>query len=176
MMIKNGTLANWTSSSQLNKMAFEEIYKAYWQKVFRVCMGYANDYDLAKDMAQEAFIIVWQQLPKFRNEADIGTWIYRIATNNCLRQVERQKRFPKAELPLNLVEEKQVNIEPQIQLLYLFISELPETERIIISLELENVKQSAIAQIVGLSEANTRVKIHRIKEKLTQKFKEYGNA
>lgn len=62
-------------------------------------------------------------------------------------------------------------MEPQIQLLYQFISELPETDRIIISLELEEVKQAEIAQITGLSEANIRVKIHRIKEKLTQKFK-----
>jgi len=72
----------------------------------------------------------------------------------------------------NLEEEKEENIEPQIQFLYKCISELPETERIIISLELENIKQSEIASIVGLSEVNIRVKIYRIKEKLTQKFKE----
>ncbi len=153
-------------------MVFEDIYKAYWQKIFRLCMGYINDYDLAQDMAQETFIIVWQQLPKFRNEANISTWIFRIASNNCLQQIEKQNRFLKAELPINLKEEKEVNIEPQIQFLYKCISELPETERIIISLELENIKQSEIASIVGLSEVNIRVKIYRIKEKLTQKFKE----
>ncbi|MBX7127305.1 MAG: sigma-70 family RNA polymerase sigma factor [Cyclobacteriaceae bacterium] len=157
-------------------MTFEEIYKAYWQKVFRVCMGYANDEDLAKDMAQEVFIIVWQQLSRFRGEAGIGTWIYRIATNHCLRQVERQSKMQKSVLPMNLVEEKQPDPEPQIQLLYRFISELPEADRIIISLELEDVRQSEIASIIGLSEANVRVKIHRIKEKLTQKFREHGNA
>jgi RNA polymerase sigma-70 factor (ECF subfamily) len=125
-------------------------------------------------MAQETFIIVWQQLPRFRNEANIGTWIYKIASNNCLRQIEKQNRFPRAELPINLIDEKQVNIEPKIQYLYRCISELPETERIIISLELENIKQAEIANIVGLSESNIRVKIHRIKEKLTQKFKDNG--
>ncbi|MNY80439.1 RNA polymerase sigma factor [compost metagenome] len=56
--------------------------------------------------------------------------------------------------------------------MYKCIAELPETDRIIISLELEDIKQNEIAKIVGLSEANVRVKIHRIKEKLTQKFKE----
>jgi RNA polymerase sigma-70 factor, ECF subfamily len=155
-------------------MVFEEIYKTYWQRIFRLCMGYTNDADLAKDMAQEAFIIVWQQLPKFRNEANISTWIFRIASNNCLRQIEKQSRFPKADLPMDLKENEEENIEPQIQLLYKFISELSETDRIIISLELENIKQAEIANIVGLSEANIRVKIHRIKEKLTQKFKENG--
>lgn len=53
------------------------------------------------------------------------------------------------------------------------ISELPEIERIIISLELEELKQKEIAKIVGLSEGNTRLRIHRIKEKLTKKFQQY---
>ena len=137
-------------------------------------MGFVNDYDVAQDLAQETFIIVWQKLETFRNESSIGTWIFRIASNNCLRQLEKQKRFPKSELSIHLSEEKQTYLEPQIQFLYKCIAELPETERIIISLELEEVKQAEIAKIVGLSEANIRVKIHRIKEKLTQKFKENG--
>ncbi|MFV8361815.1 RNA polymerase sigma factor [Flavobacterium sp. ZT3P35] len=155
-------------------MEFEEVYKIYWQKIFRLCMGYVNDYDLAQDLAQETFIIVWQKQETFRNESSIGTWIFRIASNNCLRQIEKGKRFPKSELPVNITEEKQYSLEPQIQFLYKCIAELPETDRIIISLELEDVKQAEIANIVGLSEANIRVKIHRIKEKLTHKFKENG--
>lgn len=155
-------------------MVFEEIYDTYWQKIFRLCMGYVNNSQLAQDLAQETFIIVWKQLPKFRNESGIGTWIFRIASNNCLRQIEKEKRFPKGELPYNLKEERQENIEPQIQLLYQFISELPEIDRIIISLELEDINQAEIAKITGLSETNVRVKIHRIKEKLSKKFTENG--
>lgn len=137
-------------------------------------MGFVNDYDVAQDLAQETFIIVWQKLDSFRNESGLGTWIFRIASNCCLRQIEKDKRFLKSDLPAHLSEEKQTSLEPQIQFLYQCIAELPETERIIISLELEDVKQAEIAKIVGLSEANTRVKIHRIKEKLTIKFRENG--
>lgn len=155
-------------------MEFEEVYKTYWDRIFRLCMGFVNDYDIAQDLAQENFIIVWQKLETFRNESSIGTWIFRIASNNCLRQLEKEKRFQKSDLPIHLTEEKHQSLEPQIQFLYKCIAELPETERIIISLELEEVKQAEIAKIVGLSEANIRVKIHRIKEKLTQKFKENG--
>lgn len=151
-------------------LVFEEIYKNYWPKIFRLCMGYVNNHDLAQDLTQETFIKVWEQLPKFRNESSIGTWIFRIASNNCLRQIEKLNQFPKAELPINLKEEKQHNIEPQIQFLYKCIAELPEIDRIIISLELEDIKQSEIASIVGLSEANVRVKIYRLKENLKQKF------
>jgi RNA polymerase sigma-70 factor (ECF subfamily) len=137
-------------------------------------MGYVNDYDVALDLTQETFIIVWKQLPRFRNESSIGTWIFRIASNNCLRLIEKEKRVIKTELTINLIEENQESIEPKIQMLYKYISELQETDRIIISLELEDVNQTEIANIVGLSESNVRVKIHRIKEKLKRKFKENG--
>jgi len=152
-------------------MSFDSIYKAYWPKIFRLCMGYVNDHAIAQDMAQETFVIVWQKLHTFRDEANIGTWIYRIATNYCLRQIEKEKRFPKGNMPLQIQEEHHENTEPQVRFLYQCIAELPETDRIIMSLELENVKQAEIAKIVGISESNVRVKIHRIKEKLTLKFK-----
>ncbi|SFC30102.1 RNA polymerase sigma-70 factor, ECF subfamily [Flexibacter flexilis DSM 6793] len=155
-------------------MTFEQIYAQYWQKIFRLCMGYVNDHALAQDMTQETFIVVWQQLPKFRGESSVGTWIYRIATNNCLRQIEKGNRFVKTDFPSHLHEENAESTEPQIQFLYQCISEFPETDRLIISMELENIKQAEIAQIMGISEANVRVRIHRMKEKLTQKFKEYG--
>ncbi len=154
-------------------MVFDKIYLAYWQKVFRICMGYVNDHEWAKDIAQETFIVVFQQLPTFRNEAHIGTWIYRITANLCLRQIEKRSRIPKAAMPLDIPDEVPPNLEEKVLFLYQCIAELPETERLIISLELENVKQAEIAVIVGISEANVRVKIHRIKDKLTQKFSRY---
>lgn len=154
-------------------MSFDEIYKSYWQKVFRLCMGYLNDNDSAKDLAQETFITVWQQLPKFRNESSIGTWVFRIASNHCLRQIEKEKRLPKSELPQEIEDKINPNEESKMQFLYKCIAELPETDRIIISLELEDIKQSEIASIIGISESNVRVRIHRIKEKLTQKFNNY---
>lgn len=157
-------------------MNFETIYKTYWQKVFRLCMAYANDTDAAKDLAQETFIKVWKLLPQFRYESSIGTWIFRIASNTCLRQIQKDNKMLKSELPLEIKDEVlETNIEKDIQFLYQCISELPEVERIIMSLELEDINQKEIAEIVGLSEGNVRVKIHRIKEKLTQKFKKNGD-
>ncbi|MEM9052367.1 MAG: sigma-70 family RNA polymerase sigma factor [Bacteroidota bacterium] len=154
-------------------MKFDQIYKAYWQRVFRLCMGYVNDKDLAQDLAQETFVIVLRKLPEFRNEAKVSTWIFRIASNICLRQIEKTKRHPKGALPSALTEPAEVDVEGKIQFLYKCISELPEMDRIVISLELENVKQEDIASIVGLSNSNVRVRIHRIKQKLRIKFEDY---
>lgn len=158
---------------------FDEIYNDYWKKIFRLCMGYVNDDDVAKDLCQETFVAVLQQLPKFRQEAAVGTWIYRIATNICLKQINIEKRMLKTNLPAEIKDnsEKDHNIEQEKMTAFLYqcISELPELDRIIISLELEEMKQIEIAEIVGISPTNVRVKIHRIKEKLTLKFKNYAD-
>lgn len=157
-------------------MDFETIYKTYWQKVYRICMGYVNDTDTAKDLAQETFVKVLQQLHNFRNEAAIGTWIFRIASNTCLRQLQRDKKIVTSELPMELKEEAiETTIEKEVQILYRCISELKEVDRIIISLELEDMDQKEIAKIIGISGGNIRVRIHRIKEKLRNKFKKYGS-
>ncbi len=146
---------------------FESLYYQYKDKVYRLCMGYLNDTEAAKDLMQEIFVAVWENLPSFRNEASVGTWIYRIASNACLRQIQKNK---KVILPEVSETEDEATFEPEIQKLYDFIAALPEIERIIITLELEETPQSQIAEITGLSEGNVRVKIHRIKEKLTKKF------
>ena len=156
-------------------MDFDEIYKNYSSKILRICLGYFNDYALAKDITQETFIAVWENLPKFKNHSSVGTWIYRIATNKCLRQIQKEKSHPKSELPSNLkYAEPCFEKEEKLLALHRYISELPELEKIIITLSLENVPQEKIAEIIGISHINVRVKFHRIKAKLTEKFKYNG--
>lgn len=153
---------------------FEDLYNRYAPQIFRVCLGYTNDSDQAKDLVQETFISVWKNLDGFRNQAQVSTWIFRIATNHCLRAIEVAKRMPAAELPFELAETVEESPEEKLAFLYRCIAELEETERIIISLELEGLPQAQIAEVVGLSSGNIRVKVHRIKDKLAQKFKAYG--
>jgi RNA polymerase sigma-70 factor (ECF subfamily) len=155
-------------------MDFEEIYNRYSPQIFRVCMGYINDHEQARDLTQETFISVWKNLSTFRNQSQISTWIFRIATNNCLRALEKSKRMVKTELPFNLAEPHEETQEEKLTFLYNCIAELEETDRIIISLLLEDLPQAEIADIIGISAGNVRVKIHRIKEKLAIKFAAHG--
>ena len=114
-------------------------------------MGYTNDTEQAKDLVQETFISVWKGLPGFRNESQVGTWIFRIATNLCLRAREVAKRMPKTELSFHLTETWEESPEEKLSFLYRCIAELEATERIIISLELEGLPQAEIAAVIGLS-------------------------
>ena len=149
-------------------MTFEEIYKTYWDKIYRLCLGYSNHPDIAKDLTQDTFIKVWRALPNFRGEAAVSTWIFRIASNHCLRYIEKDKRRKTSPLNFSIPEESPIENREEVQQLYKAIAKLKEADRILISLELEEVKQAEIAEILGLTEANVRVKIHRIKKKLLE--------
>ena len=155
-------------------MDFEPIYKMYSPKIYRLCLGYINDPDLAKDLTQETFIAVWQHLDSFREESKIGTWIYKIASNKCLRQLEVENKVAKVSIPIDLQDESSQSADERQVFLRRCIAELPELERLLIGLYLEGVKQDDIAEIIGISHNNVRVKIHRIKEILTKKFSNHG--
>lgn len=152
---------------------FKEIFDKNSRKVFHLCYGYTGDNDSANDLMQETFIKVWQNLDKFRNQSLISTWIYRIAVNTCLSYLRVEKRQAKDELTDNIIENKQDEVSDkneQVSLLYKCISQLEENERILITMVLDEVPYHEIAQISGISEGNLRVKIHRIKQKLTELY------
>ena len=158
----------------MNKEAlFKEIFKANSKKIYHLCYGYTGDEDAANDLMQETFMKVWQNLDKFRNQAMISTWIYRIAVNTCLSWLRVEKRQAKDELTDNIIETRGEEISEkneQVALLYKCIAQLEETERIIISMVLDELPYAEIAEISGVSEGNLRVKIHRIKHKLTERY------
>lgn len=161
----------------LNKEAlFKEIFQTNSKKIFHLCYGYTGDADAANDLMQETFLKVWQNLDKFRNQAMISTWIYRIAVNTCLSWLRVEKRQHKDELTETIIENKQEELSDkneQVALLYKCISQLEENERIIITMVLDEVPYAEIAEISGISEGNLRVKIHRIKLKLTEIYNKY---
>jgi len=150
---------------------FKEIFEKNNKRVYHLCYGYTGDSDAADDLMQETFIKVWQNLDKFRNQSQISTWIYRIAVNTCLSHLRIEKRKATDEINDNIIEtkaEETSNKQEQVDQLYKCIAQLEENERIIITMVLDEIPYQEIAEISGISEGNLRVKIHRIKNKLTE--------
>ncbi len=161
----------------MNKeVLFKEIFQANSKKIYHLCYGYTGDDESANDLMQETFMKVWQNLDKFRNQALISTWIYRIAVNTCLSYLRVEKRQAKDELTDTIIETKSEEVSEkneQIDQLYKCISHLEENERIIITMVLDEVPYPEIAEISGISDGNLRVKIHRIKQKLTELYNQH---
>lgn len=155
---------------------FKELFDKNSKIIYHLCYGYTGDSDSANDLMQETFIKVWQNLDGFRNQSQISTWIYRIAINTCLSYLRVEKRKVTDEISDFILENTAEPIsekEEQVALLYKCISQLEENERIIITLVLDEVPYPEIADISGISEGNLRVKIHRIKHKLTDIYNRY---
>src|SRR5690554_759874 len=151
-----------------NKTDFQNIYKENYSRVMGLCLGYVKgDEFLAKDLAQEVFVKVWQNLPQFRQQSKISTWIYRIAVNTCLQELRKKKYV---DLKIDVEDESSSNsieTESRFESMYKCINSLSPENKSIILLELEAVPQNEIAEIIGISHAAIRTRIHRIKEQLS---------
>jgi RNA polymerase sigma-70 factor (ECF subfamily) len=140
--------------------------------VYRLCKGYFNgDHDVASDATQEIFIKVWENLPKFRNESNISTWIFRISSNTCLLYLRKQSY--KKEVHTNQFAERTnedyaQETDEQLLQVYDCIQKLEPTGKLIIMMVLESVAYDKIAEIIGISDKTLRVRVHRIKIKLTK--------
>jgi len=74
-----------------NPDAFGEIVKRWERKIFALCFGMLTREDEAKDAAQETFIAAFRNLKNFRGDAQVSSWLHRIAVNQCLTIKRRQK-------------------------------------------------------------------------------------
>lgn len=149
---------------------FQSLHREHYSMVLTLCRGFMKgDSEVADDLAQDVFINVWNALPGYRAEASYKTWIYRITVNTCLLQIRKDKK--KVNVPLEIAVHasesdtgsKQLETE---QILYRAIGKLDEVDRLMIMMVLDEVEYEEIANIMGITENNLRVKIHRIKTKL----------
>lgn len=155
---------------------FTNLYNEYGEGIRKLCLGYTGDAVLAQDLLQETFIAVWNNMQKFRGDAKWSTWIYRIAVNTCFTHLRKKKDtlMDIENTSLSMLPEEVSTKEQEVQLLYKCISRLQETDRLIITLVLEDKPYEEIATITGITEVNLRVKIHRIKKQLTQIYNSYA--
>jgi len=149
---------------------FNALYKDNYSTVYRLCLSYVSgNKEIADDLAQEVFVKIWQKLDSFRDEAQISTWIYRITVNTCLMHLRKIKKLQEKytdEMPDIANEDEDELKQEKVNLLRSCIHRLNEMGKILISLVLEDVSQKEIAEIVGLTNENVRVKIHRNKGNL----------
>ncbi len=80
------------ASQQGDQDAFASLMHKHQRRVFNLVLRMLQDYDEASEITQEAFLAAWMGLPAFRGEARFATWLYRIAYNRALKQLERRKR------------------------------------------------------------------------------------
>lgn len=158
--------------------AFEQqdIFKQWLDKykalLFKIVRAYAFTNDDRDDLFQEISLQVWRSVPNFRGESAVTTWMYRIALNTALRWKSKEKKAITQDHDLDhpmvvLKSEPTVNDE-RIDWLYEQIGKLNEVDRSLCLMLLDDFSYKEMADLLGISQSNVAVKIHRIKKYLTE--------
>ena len=74
------------------EVAFSQLLKKYQQKIYWHVRRMVIDHDDADDVTQDIFVKVWRNLDKFREDSQLYTWLYRIATNECITFLNKKKQ------------------------------------------------------------------------------------
>jgi RNA polymerase sigma-70 factor (ECF subfamily) len=98
-----------TTSRRKPQETFPEIVKNHGERIYNLALMKCNQVELAEDICQETFIRVYKGLEKFRDEAQLGTWIYRIALNVCHTMIKRESQLSSRLIPL----EDRADLEPE---------------------------------------------------------------
>jgi len=162
--------------SEAQQQLFSSLYHTYRGMVVQLCTGFMKgDKNMANDLMQEIFINIWNAIPGYRGEAAHKTWIYRITVNTCLQYLRKEKG--KIKVGAETLENYQADETTAAAIdnysnLYRAIGALNSMDRLVIMMVLDELEYEEISKVIGISEVNLRVKIHRIKHRL-KKILEY---
>lgn len=155
-----------------DKKAFLQLVQQHGGVMQKVIRLYVDDADDRKDMLQEILLQAWRSYPSFEGNSRFSTWLYRVSLNTVLTALRKNKRQPET---ASLETAAQIGLaaeeNAEKEWLYRTIRQLPEIDRMIISLHLDGYKNEEISDITGMQKANVALKLHRIKKKLTDKAK-----
>jgi RNA polymerase sigma-70 factor (ECF subfamily) len=173
-------LAEFRNPSTKEK-AFTSMIKKYQEKLYWHVRRMVVEHEDANDVLQNVFIRVWNGLENFREESQLYTWLYRIATNECLTYIEQQKK--RSSVSLSDVESGLSNkikadshfdanrLEWKLQLA---IQQLPEKQRIVFNLRYyDEMPYEEMSRVLETSEGALKASYHHAVKKIEDYFKNH---
>lgn len=158
---------------------FNLLVREYQERVYWHVRKMVVDHDDADDLVQEIFVKVWKNLGSFREDSKLFTWIYRIATNECLTFLKKKKRKffvsindVQAELSSKLENEPSISGD-EIQLkLQKALLTLPDKQRVVFNMKyFDELKFKEIAEITKTSEGALKASYHHAVKKIEEFIK-----
>jgi RNA polymerase sigma-70 factor (ECF subfamily) len=150
------------------------IVNAYSGLLVKVCRVYAENTEDRKDLFQDIVLQCWLAFPRFRNESKISTWLYRIALNTAIsnkRKRSKRIQFANEAVADYAGDAASPPMFEEYETLMRIINALPDLEKALILLYLEDQSYQEIADIMGMTVTNVGSKLSRIKEKLRKMAK-----
>ena len=157
--------------------AFSEIVESYSERLYWHVRRFLCSHEDTDDLLQEIFIKVWSSLSSFRGESQLYTWIYRIATNESLNFLQKQKiraalRFE--DITSKLDEDTGVDGNEAQKALMKAVSRLPSKQKTVFIMRwFDDLSYEDISEILGTSVGALKASYHFAQEKIRAEIEKY---
>lgn len=163
------------------ELAFKEIVDSYSERLYWHVRRFLCSHEDTDDLLQEIFIKIWTSLPTFRGESQLYTWIYRIATNESLNFLQKQKiraalRFEDitARLDEKIDEDSGVSGDEAQKALMKAMSRLPSKQKTVFIMRwFDDLSYEDISEILGTSVGALKASYHFAQEKIRAEIEKY---
>jgi RNA polymerase sigma-70 factor (ECF subfamily) len=161
--------------------AFSLLVLRYQRRVFNLIFRMLQNYEEACEITQETFLAAWQGLPAFRGEARFTTWLYRIAYNCSLKQLDARKRDQALQVALQSEQEDEELQSTQLtqldhqELVQEQLSQLPPKYRIVLILRhLQDMTYEEMAEVLTLPIGTIKTHLFRARNLLKERLQSFG--
>ncbi|KFC39688.1 sigma-70 family RNA polymerase sigma factor [Elizabethkingia anophelis] len=148
---------------------FSKLVKENQGLIIKVARMYTNTPDDQQDLFQEIVLQLWRSYDTFKGNSKISTWMYRVALNTAITLFRKTTRTVKTDELADFhqqIDDENDDNQQQISLLYKVIKMLGDIDRAIVMMYLDDVPYKDIAENIGITEVNARVKMNRLKKTL----------
>ena len=155
-----------------NRQAQELLYRTYADKMYRICLAYSGDRDIAKDLLQESFVKVFKKIDSFNENGSLEGWIRRIVNNTAIDHYRKATKIQTTDNFENVTEKDIESAAEQLSLLHKevilgFIKKLPEGARNVFNLfAIEGYSHKEIANRLNISEGTSKSQYNRARSLL----------
>lgn len=154
---------------------FSFFLDKYGQAVYSLVLKIVRSREVAEELTQDVFVKVYRKLPSFRGNCAFSTWLYRIAYNTAVSEARKKKREVSLEdeaVPGDVPEEAidavaDGGMAVKLEILDEALGRLsPEERAVIVLFYMKEKTVGEIAEITGMTQANVKVRLFRIRKKL----------
>lgn len=165
-----------------DRAAFAALLREHQDEVYTLARRLVGDPHMASDVAQEALIRAWRALPRFRGDAKLSTWLYRITVNTAWTHKKRARRHQGASIDDHLDMAAPMDAgHPEVAgeilelrgRLRLALDRLPDAQREVVVLkDIYGWSHAEIAESMGISVTAAKVRLHRARARLAKDLEE----
>ena len=158
-------------STPNSETEFVALLDEHQNIIHKICRLYTNNEVEHEDLFQEISIQLWRSYNRFEGKSKFSTWMYRVGLNTAITLYRKEKKRLNTQ-PLNdqftaiAQEEYNAQVDEKMAWLYQKIKDFSEIDKALVLLYLEDKRYDEIAETLGISAGNARVKMNRIKERL----------